>query len=354
MSPRRILAILLKDLRDAARDGRIVVLLALPIGMAVFYNATTPDEGELPDTEIAVVESGGAVARELRSATGKSVELKLRRARSALAARELVADGDIELAVVVRSAPRAERARALVFVAQDASPIAQAVVALVPDALTRAAGREPPAQTIVRAVAPADQKPYEVIEQRSLSVLIVIVLLVAFVAMMIVPIQTAEELEAGTFGALRLAATGGEILAAKAFAGFLYSLAGVAVTILLTGLSVHDPPLFVGAALALTVSLVGFGLLMGLLIPNANAINSYGAFMLFPFIGLAAAVFVVEPGTFATILDLLPFSQAAKLLADGLSADSPFHAGLSSWGVIGAWALLGYLILGRISTRREV
>ena len=58
-------------------------------------------------------------------------------------------------------------------------------------------------------------------------VLIVIVLLVGFVAMMVVPIQTAEELETGTFGALRLAATGPEILAAKASAGFLYGAAGI-------------------------------------------------------------------------------------------------------------------------------
>ena len=70
MSLRRIFAILLKDLRDAGRDGRILVLLALPIGMAVFYNATIGDDDELPETKVAVVESGGgALARELRTAT---------------------------------------------------------------------------------------------------------------------------------------------------------------------------------------------------------------------------------------------------------------------------------------------
>ena len=354
MNLRRVVAILLKDLRDAGRDGRIIALLALPIGMAVFYNATIDDEDVLPQTKIAVVEPGGAVARELRAATGRSVKLRVRRARSAAAAHELVAGGEIELAVVVAAAERAGPARADVLVARDASPTAQSVVALVPDALTRAAGRAPAARTIVRSVAPADQKPYELVDQRSLAVLMVIILLVAFVAMMVVPMQTAEELETHTFDALRLAATSGEILAAKSIAGVLYSLAGVGLTVLLTGLEVHDPPLFFGAALALTLSLVGFGLLMGLLIRNANTINTYGAFLLFPFIGLAAAVFFVETGPLATILDLLPFSQAAKLLADGVSAQSPFDAGLSSWVVIAAWALLGYAVLGRITARREV
>lgn len=93
---------------------------------------------------------------------------------------------------------------------------------------------------------------------------------------------------------------------------------------------------------------------MGLLIRNSNAINSYGAFFLFPAVGLAAAVYFVDSGIFATILDLLPFSQAAKLLGNGLSPETPFEVGAASWAVIAAWALLGYLILARIATRREI
>jgi hypothetical protein len=110
-----------------------------------------------------------------------------------------------------------------------------------------------------------------------------IIVFVTFVAMIVVPIQTAEELETGTFGALRLAATGPEILAAK-----------------------------------------------------------------------AVAVFFVEAGIFGTILDLLPFSQAAKLLGNGLSTPAPFDTGPLAWIVIAAWALLGYAILARIASRREI
>lgn len=353
MSLRRILAILLKDLRDAGRDGRILVLLALPIGMAVFYNATIDDDDTLPETKVAVVErAGGTLARELRSATDKSVKLRVQAARSPESARRLVAEGDVALAVVAR--PNAATPSALVLVSQDASPTAQAVVALVPDAVARAAGATPAARTLVQPVMATDRKPYEIVDQRALAVLIVIVLLVAFVAMMVVPMQTAEELETGTYGALRLAASGPEILAAKAIAGYLYGLGGVAVTVGLTKLDVHDPLLFFGATLAFTVSLVGFGLLLGLLVPNSNAINSYGAFLLFPLVGLAGAVFFVDSGAFETVLDLLPFSQATKLLGDGVAAETPFDTGFVSWLVIGVWALAGYAILARISSRREL
>ncbi len=353
MSLRRIFAMLLKDLRDGVRDGRILVLLALPIGMAVFYNATIGDDDELPETTVAVVErAGGTVARELRSATGKSVKLRFVDAASAASARKLVADGEVDVAVMAREASTTPSA--LVLVSEDASPQAQSVVALVPDALTRAAGRTPTAQTTVASVAPADRRPYELLEPRALTVLIVMILLVAFVAMMVVPMQTAEELETGTFSALRLAATGTEILAAKAVAGFIYGLAGVALTVLLTNLDVAHPVLFFGATFALIASLVGFGLLLGLLVQNSNAINTYGAFLLFPFVGLAAAVFFARSGVLLTILDVLPFSQAARLLGDGLSEQTPFHAGLLSWVVIAVWAVLGYVALARIATRREI
>jgi ABC-2 type transport system permease protein len=351
---RRILAILTKDLRDAGRDGRIIVLLLLPIGLALFYNATIHDEDKLPETKVAIVESGDSVARQLREATGKSVDVKLRNAGSPSAARKLVAADDVSLAIVVEHTAKGDPARALVLVSENATPTAQSVVALVPDALTRAAGRRPGAQTQVQAVPLADRQPAAIIGQRALTVLIVIVLLAGFVAMMVVPIQTAEELETGTFGALRLASTGPEILAAKASAGVLYGAAGIALTVLLTNLDVSDPLLFFGAALALIVTLVGFGLLLGLLIPNSNAINTYGGFFLVPLVGLATAVFFVDSGIFLTILDLLPFSQAAKLLGDGLSPDKPFDAGMTSWLVIAVWALAGYLILARISSRREL
>jgi len=56
----------------------------------------------------------------------------------------------------------------------------------------------------------------------------------------------------------------------------------------------------------------------------------------------------------ATILDLLPFSQAAKLLGDALSSQTLFDSGIVSWVVIGVWALLGYAVLARIASRREL
>lgn len=352
MNPRRVMPILGKDLRDAWRDGRIVVLLLMPIAIALIPMLSGEGD-ELPVTEVAIVDPGhSGVARDLRGIAGKSADIRLTPARDSASARTLVAAEDVELAIVV--APGAQPPRAEILVAQDASPSAQSLVALVPDALTRAAGQAPTARTQVRAIAPTDRKPFEIVGPGTLSVVLAIVLLVTFVAMMVVPIQTAEEIETGTFGALRLAATGPEILAAKALAGFVIGAAGVGLTVLLTSLDVADPLLFFGAAFGLIVSLVGFGLLLGLLLPNPNAINTYGGFLVFPFVALAAAAFFVDSGILATLLDVLPFSQAAMLLGDGVSAEAPFDTGPVAWIVIAVWAVVGYASLARIASRREI
>ena len=352
MSPRRILAMLHKDLRDGWRDGRIVLLLLMPVLIALIPAVSGGDT--LPTAKVVVVDQGdGGVIRELRRAAGKSVKIEVTRASDIGAARTLIADEEAELAVVIAPTARAA-ARPEILVAAGASPSAQAVVALVPDALERAAGGVPAVQAKVRTVAPTNRKPVDVVGTEAVTTLFAIVALLTFIAMMIVPMQTAEELETGTFGALRLAAKGTEILAAKALVGGVLGAVGVGLIVILSGLDVDDPLLFSGAALALMVSLVSFGLLLALLVPNSNTINTYAAFLLTPLILSAIAVYLVDSGIWRTVLDVLPFSQAAKLLGDGASDPDPFHAGAMSWLVIAAWAAAGYAALVRIAARREV
>jgi hypothetical protein len=349
MSPRRILAILTKDLRDAWRDGRIIVLLLLPIGVGVF--TTVANEERLPMTGVAVVDwADGRVSSELRTIAGKTAKLELSRAADAAAARRLVAAEKVDVAVVVGAsgAPRAE-----ILLAQDASAAGRSLVDLVPVALARAAGREPPPRPRVDVVAAVNQKPVDVIGGQ-FTALFSILLFVIFVALMVVPTQTAEELETGTFDALRLAATAREILAAKALAGYVYGAAGAGLTVALTGLEISEPLLFCGAAAALIVTLVGFGLLLGLLLPSTSAINTYAGFLIVPLVFLAGAVFTFDSGIAGAILDVLPVSQAFKLLADGVSPQQPFGGGPLAWLVVAAWALAGYGILARIAARREL
>ena len=199
-----------------------------------------------------------------------------------------------------------------------------------------------------------EQTPFNALGARTFLVVLAIVLLAAFVSVMVVPMMLGEELEKGTFGALRLAATGPEILLSKALSGIIFAATGIGIAVVATGLELSDPLLFAGAAFALVVSLIGFGLLIGLVVGNANTINTYGGVLLMPLSVAAGAVFFIEGGVVDTVFDLLPFTQATRLLADGVAAPAPFGAGASAWVVIVAWAALGYALLVRLATRREL
>jgi hypothetical protein len=174
------------------------------------------------------------------------------------------------------------------------------------------------------------------------------------VSLLVVPITIAEELETGTFGALRLAATGPEILAAKAINGLFYGVAGIALTMVITGLDIHSPLAFLLAASLLTLSVTGFGLLLGVLSGNANQINSFAGFLLVPVVALAFGVLLGEGGALDVVFGVLPFSQASRLMFDAVSPEDLFGAPLVSWVVVLAWAVAGFALLGRLVSRREV
>jgi hypothetical protein len=357
MSWRRIYAILDKDVRDALRDGRVALLLLMPIAFAVAFNAISPEEGELPKVSVAVVDPQDVgLASALKEASKRTAELEIVRADGEREAKRRIADDDADLAVIGRGSEGDGPARATVLLPDGSSTNTESVVPVVADAVTAAAGRAPPSEVRVDEyrVDPATQKPVDVLEQRQVSIGILIAVLAGMVALVVVPIQTAEEFETGTFGALRLAASGPEIFTAKALAGMLYGALSLVLTVRLTDLGPDDHLAFYAAGLGLIASLVAFGVLLGLLSRNATAINTYGTLLLFPIIGAAVAVLFVDDGPLKVVLDVLPFSQATRLLFDAMSPDRPFDAGIGAWAVIAAWGVAGYLLLARISSRREV
>jgi hypothetical protein len=56
MSGRRIATMFRRDMRDAIRDGRILVAIAIPVALAIFYGLTAPDDGGGPGgTTLSVI-----------------------------------------------------------------------------------------------------------------------------------------------------------------------------------------------------------------------------------------------------------------------------------------------------------
>jgi len=182
MRHRRVFTILNKDLTDAFRDGRVYVALLLPIAMAVGYNLAAPERNERPSSNIVIVDQGGAGLRKaIGRATERSVELKTRVVRNADEARRLVRAGDEEMAVV---AGPEDSSRATVLLPEDASPEAQTVARIVPDAVAALAKRPPASQVRVEQVPvdQAQQTPAEIVEPSVLIIAASIVTLAGFVA----------------------------------------------------------------------------------------------------------------------------------------------------------------------------
>ncbi len=356
MNPRRVLAILDKDARDALRDGRILVALLVPLAVALFSDLTAPDADERPVARVAVVEPARAgVAAALERVTRTSVELERVAAADAGAARRAVGRDDADVGVVVGPVTAGAPPRVDVLLPPGADAAARTVAALVPAAVAAATGRPPVADVRPQLVpVAADAEPAAVLGPTAISLATAILLFVGFVGLLIAPITIAEELETGTFGALRLAATTGEVLAAKVLNGLLLGAAGLVLTLLITGERPDDPVLFFAAALALALSLIGFGLVLGVLSRNANQINTFAGFLLVPVLGAGLAVLFVEGGAGALVLDVLPFSQATRLLLDALAPEDVFGGAALSWLVVLAWTLLGFALLARLVGRREL
>jgi len=356
VSWRRTRAILLKDLRDALRDGRLVIVLLLPLAVAAYFAATTDDKQARPTTSAVIVDPDGlGVAEQLTSLAERGVRVRTETVEDAVEARRIVDADRAAFALVVTAGQTGDApVRAQVLLPVNATPTTRGVVALAPDAVARAAGREPAAVVRTRALpVSAEGAPAQVVDRRSLMIVVSIIMLTAFVALMLVPIQTAEELEVGTFGALRLAATGPEILAAKALSGILYGVSGLLIITGMTGLRPLDWTTYVAAAVLLLISMVGFGLLLGLTLGNSNQVNTYGGFLVVPVVFIAVAVLLVDDGIAAVLLDLIPFSAATELLLDSVTPGRPFDTGVLSWLVLLAWTAAAYAVLTRVAARRD-
>jgi hypothetical protein len=72
-----------------------------------------------------------------------------------------------------------------------------------------------------------------------------------------------------------------------------------------------------------------------------------------PLLAATGAAFAVDSGIIRTVLALLPFSQAVRLLADAVSSRPALDTGPGPWLVVATWALGSYSALARPGSRWE-
>lgn len=361
MHPRIILTIALKDLRDAIRDGRILMALLMPIGLGVIYNVVMPD-AQKPVVNVAIASPDATqLPSALRAIAGSTVDLRFRDVASAtevtaqVEAKKadvgLVLPAGFDAAVAAGSAPTLS----LVRPPGNSSLGATYVGSALDGALRSMAGQHAPA-VITTQTAQAAHDAASVMTNlgaRKYLVLGTLIMLIAMIAIYVLPILLTEEFEKKTADALLLVGTQSDVVAAKVAVGLAYLAISVPLLLGVARMAPANLPLFAGALVMLSVTMIGFGLLLGALVRSVSQLNTWSSI---PLLLVLMPVFFVAlnlPSWVQFVLGASPGSQAMKLLVDGLTGQTMYGDWALAFGVIAAWAAAVYSFLLRTLSRRE-
>lgn len=361
MHPRIILTIALKDLKDAVRDGRILIALVIPLGLGLVYNIAMP-EVQKPSVTIAFsAVDTTALPTALRSVAGSAVNLKFNHVQSAAAVRTQVETKKADVGLVVPAgfdaAIAAGSSPTLIVVRPTASSAlgADYLASALDGALRSMAGQHAPAVITTEGTQPANDS-MSVINQlgiRKYMVLGSLIMVVAMIAIYILPVLLTEEFEKKTADALLMVGTQSDVVAAKVVVGMIYLALSIPLLMLETQLMPSNLPLFLGAVAALSVTLIGFGLLLGALVRSVNQLNTWSTIPLLLVIMPVFFIVMDLPSWVQTAFGATPGTQAMRLLVDGLSGRTLYGGWTLAFAVIGAWAVVVYAVLIRALSRRE-
>jgi ABC-2 type transport system permease protein len=358
---RIILTIALKDLKDAVRDGRILMALLMPLGLGIIYNVAMP--GVQKPTITVAIASGEATALPdaLRAISGSTVNLKFNTLPSGTAVKAQVEAKKADVGLVVPAgfdaAVAAGTAPTLVVVRPPGtSTFGAAYIASALDgALRGMAGQHPPAAITTQTAEPAHDAVSVItnLGARKYLVLGTLIMLIAMIAIYLLPVLLTEEFEKKTADALLLVGTQSDLVAAKVLVGLIYIAVSVPLLLAVTQMVPANAPLFVGTLALLSVTLLGFGLLLGALVRSVSQLNTWSSI---PLLLVIMPVFFVAldlPSWAQTALGVTPGSQALRLLVDGLTGKAMYGGWTLAFGVIAAWAVAVYAVLIRTMSRRE-
>ena len=361
MNPRIAISIAIKDLKDAVRDGRVLLPLLLPLGLGFLYNVAMPDV-QRPTVSVAITTAGETqLPAALHAVSGGSVDLRFKFFASEADVKSQVAAKKADVGLVVPPSFDADvaagRTPQLILVRPAGSPTTGAIfiASALDGALRSMAGQHPPAAVSAETVAlPPDTTAVMIeIGVRKYLVLGTLIMLIAMIAIYVLPVLLTEEYEKKTADALLLVGSQADVVAAKVGVGLAYIAVSVPLLMVATRLIPANVPLFAAAIVLLSVTLLGAGLLLGALVRTVSQLNTWSGIPLLVVIMPVFFVGIGLPQWVETPMAAVPGSQAMKLLVDGLSGQAMYGGSLLSMGVIALWAVGIYAVLIRVMSHRE-
>jgi hypothetical protein len=359
--PRMIATIFRKDLIDAIRDGRVAIALVVPILIGVSYAYLFNDDltDPTPSYSVAIAATDPTtIGNRLAAVGGEGVELSVHSFGTEEEVRAAVQKGDDDLGVVVPAgfdaAVTAGRAPPLtVLTPPDTTAGTTYLLAALDPALRTLAGQGSPATISVSATAAPEKSLLDRIGLRTYMLSFSMIFLVGMIAVFAIPIILTEEIEKRTLDALVMIASYGDVMIGKALVGLVYIAIATVITVVLANADPGNVGLFALAMAALSAALLGFGLFIGGLFRSANQLNTWGSFLLFPLIAPAFLVAVPLPGWAGAMVSAFPTAAAAKEITNGLAGETIYDGAVLNFGIMIAWALAGFLLLGWQLRRRQ-
>lgn len=360
MNPRRISAIVRKDIRDVVRDARILVAIVMPLLIGVVYNATFPEDTTPTATMVVAGDARSTLPALLVTAAGDALRVTIVTVPDEAEARQrVVADEEGDLALVIPAGFDAALAAGdrpdLVIVLPPAPSLGGALLASLVDPVTRAmAGGDAPVALVVdRAPVVAEDQPLiERLGLRNWAMALSLLLLVSVVALFVVPIILAEESEKKTLDALVMIASYPEVTVAKALVGAALVAMTSLLLVAVTQMAIARPVVLAAGMVGLAVVLIGAGLLMAGVFRTVAQLNTWSGLVMSALLVPAFISDMPVPGWVQTAASFLPTAAGMRLVMEGL-AEQPLYAGMV-WPalVLGFWFVAIYaLVVWRLARR---
>lgn len=362
MNLQRVTTIYQKDIRDALRDSRLIVAILLPLLLGLLYSFMFQDETK-PTARIGVVSaSASRLPAELEAATRSAVTLKVQQVADQAALEKQVRDETVDIGLVIPSgfdaALKAGRTPELTVVLSSSPSFGGDYVAASLDRATRTLAGVTPVATITPVIVAAPkgsaETAFSVLGARTVFILVAIVIMLAMIAVYALPAVLTEETEKRTLEALTLIASDWEVIAAKALFGLTYCVISVPLMLLVTRVRPTDVTLFVLDMVLTAVTLVGLGLLVGVLLRTQTQLNTWSTIVLLPLIAPTIVVGIPLPAWAETAVSLLPTAATMRLGANAFAGRPLYSNEWLSVAIILAWGVVAYgLVWWRLAQRQR-
>ncbi len=362
MNASRVRAIYRKDVRDALRDSRLIMALVMPLLIGLLYSFMFQDESR-PGTKLGVVSAESTVLPDaIRSATEQLLVLTVVRVPDEAALRRQIHDEDIDIGLILPGGFDSDlsegRSPLLTVVLPPTPSFGADYVAATLDRVTQNMADQPPAAVIRRVVLP--QKPGSTeavlagLGARKTYVLISIILMLGMIAVYALPSAITEETEKKTLEALILIASPAEVVAAKALFGLTYCILSVPLMLAVTRTLPEDVFLFTATLLLSSVTLVGFGLLLGGVFRTQTQLNTWSSLMILPLLAPAVTIGLPTPAFVNVIVFLIPTAQTMRLAVNAFSGEAIFGGQVLSVVILVGWSVIAYgLVWWRLSRQEN-